>query len=170
MQESRKIWFIALVGMTAWRNADEERALTRSEWIQVAVLATTMIAAVWWFGRNTVTRDDMAAFEQEMRLEMQELRAHVDVQTQELRAHVDVQTQELRGARRRADAGASGADAGASRLYRQSPGRAPGRLRGTRARAPETELHGCPPRRGLTGCTQSVSTKTGSTVTPAAST
>ena len=63
--------------------------MTRSEWIQVVVLATTMITAIWWFGRNTVTREDLAAFEQE-------LRAHVDAQTQELRAHVDAQMQELR--------------------------------------------------------------------------
>ena len=70
--------------------------MTRSEWIQVVVLATTMITAIWWFGRNTVTREDLAAFEQEMRLENRELRAHVDAQTQELRAHVDAQTQELR--------------------------------------------------------------------------
>ncbi len=77
--------------------------MTRSEWIQVVVLATTMITAIWWFGRNTVTREDLAAFEQEMRLENRELRAHVDAQTQELReqmqelrAHVDAQIQELR--------------------------------------------------------------------------
>ena len=87
--------------MAIWRNSDEDAALTRSEWIQVVVLATTMIAAIWWFGRNTVTREDMAAFEQEIRqeirLEIQELRTHVDVQMQELRAHVDAQMQELRG-------------------------------------------------------------------------
>lgn len=71
--------------------------MTRSEWIQVVVLATTMIAAIWWFGRNTVTREDMAVFEQEIRQEMQELRAHVDAQMQESRAHVDAQMQELRG-------------------------------------------------------------------------
>ena len=71
--------------------------MTRSEWIQVVVLATTMIAAIWWFGRNTVTREDMAAFEQEIRLEIQDLRGHVDAQIQELRAHVDAQMQELRG-------------------------------------------------------------------------
>ena len=81
--------------------------MARSEWIQVVVLATTMITAIWWFGRNTVTREDLAAFEQEMRLEMRELREHVDAQTQELRAefraemrelreHVDAQMQELR--------------------------------------------------------------------------
>ena len=78
--------------------------MTRSEWIQVVVLATTMITAIWWFGRNTVTREDLAAFEQEMRqevdaqtqelrAEMRELRAHVDAQMQELRA----QMRELRG-------------------------------------------------------------------------
>ncbi len=67
--------------------------MTRSEWIQVVVLATTMIAAIWWFGRNTVTREDMAAFEQEIRLEIQDLREHVDAQMLELRA----QMQELRG-------------------------------------------------------------------------
>ena len=86
--------------MAIWRNSDEEGALTRSEWIQVVVLATTMIAAIWWFGRNTVTREDMAAFEQEIRLEIQELRAHVDAQMQELRAQMQelrAQMQELRG-------------------------------------------------------------------------
>lgn len=67
--------------------------MTRSEWIQVVVLATTMIAAIRWFGRNTVTREDMAAFEQEIRLEIQDLREHVDAQMLELRA----QMQELRG-------------------------------------------------------------------------
>ena len=86
--------------MAKWRNSDEEGALTRSEWIQVVVLATTMIAAIWWFGRNTVTREDMAAFEQEIRqeirLEIQELRTHVDAQMQEFRAHVDAQMLELR--------------------------------------------------------------------------
>ena len=81
--------------------------MTRSEWIQVVVLATTMIAAIWWFGRNTVTGDDLAVFEQELRAhvdaqtqelraEMQELRAHVDAGMQELRAYVDAQMQELR--------------------------------------------------------------------------
>ena len=79
--------------MTTWRSSDEEATLTRSEWIQVVVLATTMIAAIWWFGRNTVTREDMAAFEQEIRLEIQDLREHVDAQMLELRA----QMQELRG-------------------------------------------------------------------------
>ncbi len=79
--------------MPIGRNSDEEGALTRSEWIQVVVLATTMIAAIWWFGRNAVTREDMAAFEQEIRLEIQDLREHVDAQMLELRA----QMQELRG-------------------------------------------------------------------------
>lgn len=74
--------------------------MTRSEWIQVVVLATTMIAAIWWFGRNTVTREDMAAFEQEIRLEIRELREHVDAQMQESRAQMQElrsQMQELRG-------------------------------------------------------------------------
>ena len=78
--------------------------MRKTEWIAFATLMFTVIGAAWWTGARMATKDDLAVLRQELRLEIQTLREHVDAQMAELRLeiqtlreHVDAQMAELRG-------------------------------------------------------------------------
>ena len=75
--------------------------MRKTEWIAFATLMFTVIGAAWWTGARMATKDDLAGLRQEIRLEMQTLREHVDAQMAELRlrpsASTSTRRSELRG-------------------------------------------------------------------------
>ena len=87
---------------------DKVHGMRKSEWIAFATLMFTVIGAAvgvaWWTGARMATKEDLAVLRQELRLEVQTLREHVDAQMAEirleiqtLREHVDAQMAALRG-------------------------------------------------------------------------
>ena len=66
--------------------------MRKTEWIAFATLMFTVIGAAvgvaWWTGSRMATKEDLGVLRQEIRLEIQALREHVDAQMAELRGYL----------------------------------------------------------------------------------
>ena len=65
--------------------------MRKTEWTAFATLMFTVIGTAvgvaWWTGARMATKEDLAVLRQEIRLEIQTLREHVDAQMAELRGY-----------------------------------------------------------------------------------
>ena len=71
---------------------DKVYGMRKTEWIAFATLMFTVIGAAvgvaWWTGARMATKEDLGVLREEMRLEIQTLREHVDAQMAELRGYL----------------------------------------------------------------------------------